>query len=997
MNPGRFFVSSLAVVVIMSAAPMNQAHAQAAIDASTRGALIQKLTQVYLNLAPNDSSKVALTLRLADLHAERARQDSMNELAAGCVVCNAGQEDRLKALAYYSEVLVKVPESSIGKVLSQVGHLYEMTGNQKDAIATYQRIIKEQKSPEVLAEANLSLAEVYFKKHQFAEARQFYSAVLQIPQAASRGLAAYRLAWCEFNEGQLEPAIDGLVRILKSPELLSRNAAAGAVQVDKQFQEEVSRDLATFLARRTVTVQDGQLVYELSPEQTKVTNIVYLASEVERLGQVPSAIALWRFAQEKQARPEARLESHVRLAQLQMEQKHLTEALTDFDAALRLWVSLGSCNENDCRELKARLRKFVTDWNRIEKKAPTEELLKSYLAYLKVFSTEGDMQIWAAKVASDLKQYDLAVDLYLKGVKSSQASSDPKEAAERIEAGLLGAIETAELAKEPKLLDAAYSEYLQSSRERKKALEVQYQKAHLVYERGEYAPAAEALRAVALSKETGSAEIKKQAADLSLDALVLIKDDKKLEAWAEEYAKAFPAQAREFTQVARKAILTQSVQTAAVGIGGAEEAWKTLSRYDLTTASPEEKISFYKNKLILAEKLQKFQEARDAADALLRLPGLTSVDQTYALSRKAWLAELILDFDGALAATEKLPATDLPAGQKWLKLAMYADLASRDAKSYYGLFLKESKDEDKNVAIAVQLVRDSKEPAKEIEKQKAVLEKRPEMFALVYLEVFAKTGAMDLVKKALSNPSVAKAPSGKILARVLALGEYAKIKEKISTHQLDGSNQKKMALTLKARISMIEELEKIANRAIESGDWTSQLVTLDLLAKQSDRFYQEILGLPVPAGLSAEDEQQYLMLLSQQAAPHQIRAQDLTKKVSEFWANESAISQLDASMSREVGPLRTLVANEVKALVDVAPEDKKTALVALLEKSPTTPVLPTLATLEGARQAVRENPMSRELLEKLLSLEKQMGRQAMVAYLEGRLQTLDAGSQEEKK
>ncbi|MEK7356041.1 MAG: hypothetical protein AAB250_06300, partial [Bdellovibrionota bacterium] len=136
----------------------NHAHAQAGIDPQTRDMLISKLTQVYLNLAPGDSSKVAITLRLADLHAERARMDAMTELQSGCTQCAAGNSDRKKALLYYQEVLPKTPETSIGKVLAQVGHLYELTGDQKAAVATYSRILAEQKAPEARAEANLSLA-----------------------------------------------------------------------------------------------------------------------------------------------------------------------------------------------------------------------------------------------------------------------------------------------------------------------------------------------------------------------------------------------------------------------------------------------------------------------------------------------------------------------------------------------------------------------------------------------------------------------------------------------------------------------------------------------------------------------------------------------------------------------------------------------------------------------------------------------------------------------
>jgi hypothetical protein len=556
----------------------------------------------------------------------------------------------------------------------------------------------------------------------------------------------------------------------------------------------------------------------------------------------------------------------------------------------------------------------------------------------------------------------------------------------------LSGIEVAELSKEGKLLDIAYDSYLALSLEKNKALEVQYQKARLIYDRGEYGPAAEALRNVALSSQDGSGEIKKQGADLSLDALVLLKDDARIEAWASDYGRVFSSHAAEFTAIARKSVLTQSAGAASSGdSAGLDKAWKTLSRFDHSTASVEDRIAFYKNKLILAEKTERFVEARDAVENLLRQPQLAVSDQQYALSRKAWLAEMILDFDTALTATEKLTGGDLKGGEKWLKLAMYAELASKDPRQFYGNFLKESNDEEKSVAIAAQLVRDSKEPLKEIEKNKAILAKRPAIQATLFLEMFAASSRdLGIAKKALATTGIASTPAGKVLSRSLFLDNFAKLQSKILAHQLDGSNQKKLAQTLKARVQMLEDVEKLASRAIESGDWTSQLVSLDLLARQNDRFYQDVLSLPVPAGLSAEDEQQYLMLLSQQAAPHQVRAADAQKKVSEFWANESALSQLEQALDRAGGGLRGIVLKEAELLASVAPEAKKPLLAAIVSRNELKKEVPSLASIEAARQAVRENPMSREKLEALLGLERKMGRQTMVAYLENRILGLEA-------
>lgn len=977
------------------------AEAQTA-DPQTRDLLISKLTHVYSTLAPTDTARTAITMRLADLHAERARQAAMDELQKGCITCNAGVQDRQKALRYYQEVLPKLNDGQVAKVMPQIGHLYQMTGQEKLAIETYEKVIQDGKHPESVAEAHLSLAELAFKKRDFKTAKLHYSKVLDYPQSSSKGLAAYRIAWCDFNSDNLEPAIAGLSKILASPELSSRSASGGVVQVDRAFQEEVSRDLATFLARRPVTVADAKLIYDLSPESVKLANLSYLASETERLGQQKSAIELWRFSQERQTKPRSKVEGHIRLAQLEMEQKNPKAAGQDFELAMNLWPTAIGANagvDDQAKEMKARLRKLVLDWNRNEKKAPSDELAAAYKTYLAAFPSEADMTVWYAQVLREKKAFAEAVqnykqgaDLYSQSLKSPLSIAEKKTANEGLENALLGAIETAELSKDPAILATAYDSYLALSIDRKREIEVLYQKANIAYTKAEYLPAAEQMRTIAFmtqAKSPDALKVRMQAADLALDALVLLKDDEKIEKWAKDFAGLFPKEAPDYARVARKSVLTQSAAQTDY-----EKAWTILSRFDLQTTTAEDRTTYLKNRLILAEKTGRFSEARDAADQLLKSPGLGNEDKQYALSRKAWLSELILDFDTALTATEQIKSTsEVPEDQRLLKLAMYAELANKDTRPYLTKYLGVSKDEDKQLTIASQLVRESKEPVKELEKQKSVLLKKPEIYARLALENVAKQDkhetAVSLAKAALAQKGIAATSAGRLLTRVVVLDEISTQKAKFAAHKIDGATQKKLATTLKARIAMIEALEKTAGRAVDSGDWTAQLLSLDTLAKESDRFYSEILSLPMPAGLSGEDEQQYLALLSQQAAPYQVKAQDVKKKVDEFWSNKQAVKSLEESLVSSTGALRSLVVKEIKTLAAVAPETVKPDLDALSSRPEADQsVKPNLAQIEQARQAVREAPMSRERLESLLSLERQAGRVGMVSYLEGRLQTV---------
>jgi hypothetical protein len=89
--------------------------------------------------------------------------------------------------------------------------------------------------------------------------------------------------------------------------------------------------------------------------------------------------------------------------------------------------------------------------------------------------------------------------------------------------------------------------------------------------------------------------------------------------------------------------------------------------------------------------------------------------------------------------------------------------------------------------------------------------------------------------------------------------------------------------------------------------------------------------------------------------------------------------------------VRGLLKDEIETIQSIAPEAIKAQLQVALNSPDKSLEKKNLAisTLEDARRQVRDNPMSADKIRALLNLEKQVGREAMVAYLEGRLQQLE--------
>jgi hypothetical protein len=141
----KALVIFLAAFVALFLAPA-VGQAAADVDVKTRDLLIEKLTRVNLNLAPQEPSRIGVALRLADLLSERGRLKAMADLDMGAVRSTSALADRKAALGLYNGVIEKVPEESKGKVLAQIGHLYELVGEESLAISTYHRILSESSS-----------------------------------------------------------------------------------------------------------------------------------------------------------------------------------------------------------------------------------------------------------------------------------------------------------------------------------------------------------------------------------------------------------------------------------------------------------------------------------------------------------------------------------------------------------------------------------------------------------------------------------------------------------------------------------------------------------------------------------------------------------------------------------------------------------------------------------------------------------------------------------
>lgn len=954
------------------------AMAQAGLGVRAQTLLIDKLSKVALNLPDKDPSKARVVLRLADLHSERGRALAKQDLENNCTDCVAGHSDREQALEYYNLALPSLEGKTKKRVQTQVGHLYELLGQTGKAQKFYKKVVTRSKQVEGSGEAHFSLAEIHFKKNEFAPAKKAYLDALKEKKFPRRGLAHYRVAWCDYNIGNIDAGLDRLEKILTSDRLLTRGGEV-LTNKDEDFQGEVSKDYTVFLSHKgQITKDDILKVYNFSPAQSRLENVTFLAKELERLGQVEGAIAAWNEVIPKTSSPMDRVEGLIYLGGVQLKAKKYDATLASFKKAMTNYSAIGGCSTEQCGELKNRMQKIVFDWNRIEKKNPSENLIEAYRAYVVFAPEDTEARKLGIQAAIQKKDFTLAKKWnrkligQLKGAKKEEA--------------LLRQIEIAELSEDKAFLEEAQKDYVRLTPGGKKSSEVQYNLANIEYEKKNYKKSFAEFDRLVFRPGT-SAKISLQSAELALDSLVLLKDDGKIEEYSRKYAKKFPKQAERFNKINRQSVLSQ---TASIAKGGQsdnkaqlEKAWETLGRFRADRATPAEKVDFYKNRVVLARKLRRYDDLLASVNMMLEQPGLSADDRKFAHENKVFVSEMKLDFKSAFDSYQKINKT------KWIELARLSDLAEQNSSPYYVKYLDGSPEADLAQGICLRLVKETGVYGTHLNRCLPYLKRDEGLFSQMFLETYAKDRNLAKGLGFLKKHNLMGTSAGRILSREKTFAANAPFLKKIKGHVLDG-NPARVGGSIQKRSKLLTQFEKRLTSILKSEDWAQQVFYLSVFRDEQMRFYKEIVQLPPPDGLTAEENQQYVGLLGQQAQPFRTKSEETGLKVKELWKSPWGLDGLMADYHNSQPEIQTVLSKHIERVQEVAPSDQSGQFYRVARNESSQP-MPNLFQLEQARRKVQSNPHDKLALKDLLNLEKVRGHVPTVQYLQSRLKKIDLG------
>lgn len=976
------------ISAIFMLATMPSAHG-ARMDLTTHDMVIERLEMGLdgLDKKENAASRPAIQLRLADLYSDRARLKAMAEIEKSCNDCHEAQKDRKTAIKYYQDALPNAKKEDQGSIVLQIAHLLNLNGQSSKSSELYTSIANAKAgtySSESKGMAFSALGEIQFRKGDFKNALKNFRSAKQ-NTLKNRGFVEYRIGWCLLNLGQEKQATKTIVNLLQNPELMATQTTDGKT-VDITFIDDVSGDLALFLARGTVSLREVNLLRNLSPDKARRNNLKTLAEETDRLGKKGASLVVWAaYVDEGDVSNTEKLEVQTRVAQIFYDMNKQDLAANAYEKALNIWKKNGCQEKQICDDLKIRLKKFVTAWNKSQKDKPTMNVFRAYIAYLNVFNDDAEMFHWAAIVGEINKRYAQAADLFHQAAVLAagelKKTPDNKTMKNIFEGSMLAEIEMAEATKNKARQEQAYNFYLAMNPAGEKAFEVRYQRAHLFYESKNYTQGLAEFHFLATQPGKANRDLKVKSADLALDTLVAMKNDKELQNRSLEYARMFPERQKEYLKISRTASLNMVEDKSQDAVA----ALAILNATNMNGASDAEKIKFFKNKIILAQKARELEQVKSAANELLKIKSLSNADQEYAMEQKVWVSELQLNFSESYRLTQKMDLPRLSKSDRLLRLALLAELAGRNARSHYEQYLSMNRNSRAGHLVRVTLIKNANYSWREIDKHLSYLRNSPDLLAPLVLEAFAAKKDYAKAERLLKTTKIGRYAAGQTLGRYISLQDLWKFDREIRNHRLLGYNDHALTKSLNERLKLIAKSEKNAKWAIQKHDWTLQVLTLSQLSRENKRLYKDIMALPIPSKLKGEDRQRYQQLLAQRSQPYADRAAQIEREVAAMWSESNTWQNIEAVYQQASPELRSLYRNELVTLSQSAPDSAKNRLDNLLN----TPYRrPTRQQVMFARRELEADPFSESKVQRLRDLESQSGGTSMVAYLDARLNEL---------
>lgn len=494
-----------------------------------------------------------LLSRKAELFMRRARTERFFEIhktseqilsSAPTLVKDASEAKEIRrAIGIYEQIQREFPRyPSMDLVIFNNAYAYQQLGNDKAAEQLYVRLTTQHQDSVLVPDSYLAIGELNYNRKSFSTALTNFKKVRAYPQARVYPYSMYKAGWCYYN---MQDASAGL-RELEDVVKFGRQVAAQNLDSKLDLRNEALRDMALFFndvmpAEKAVAYLRGQAgdldpapvimrLVELYKRHSKYKEIEVVLKDVLKALDGTPIIAkaheelIWNYENDKR-RPAA------------------VKQMADFDAYCNKEIKKSNGKTPECLDkILTTSKRLASKWHATWKKKSAEpELLnsaeKAYELYISHATIDKD-----ADLPMTRRQY---ADLLFQQNKFRQASEQyalirpvqgKQNDAKLIEDASYASIVSLEKAVNDKWNDqdeARFRElvafYLKNSPKAPYALDLEFKRAFIAYEKKRYDEAADDFKKIGWGPTaSGTQEKVVKAQDFYLDILNIKKDYKTL-------------------------------------------------------------------------------------------------------------------------------------------------------------------------------------------------------------------------------------------------------------------------------------------------------------------------------------------------------------------------------------------------------------------------------------------------------------------------------------
>lgn len=882
-----------------------------------------------------------ILFRMAEMYMRRARSHRFFEVHkvsdqvmsfVPTLVKEASEANEIrKAIATYRQLQSRFPNyRSMDVVIFNTAYAHQQLGEDKQAEEAFTRITTAFGSSSLVPDSYLAIGEINYNRRSFAKALESFQAVKRYPQARVYPYGLYKAAWCHYN---MQDAASGL-RQLEEVVKFGRDVADKKLDSKLDLRKEALNDMMLFYSDAMpsakavdyILVQAAGLdpapvilrLSELYDHHSRFADVdLVLQGLLARLPKSPSASVaherlVWNFEKMR-----ARRKAVVQMVDMN---QHCQKMPPDEKPKKGAAVPIAQPKAECLAKVADVSKRLATKWHGLwKKKQPTEELAAAAEQAYKLY-----LQNDAAAADSDLAQIRYQYgEILFQRKKYRDASEqyalvhDAKPDAKLSHEAAYAAIVSLEKAVDNKWNDADEAlfvkltdVYLSKHPRGEWALDLQFKRAFIAYEKARYDEAAVGLKKIGwsspLTDKTRERVLKAQ--DLYLDILNMKKDYTGLKAAAQSLVKRGIEDAGRLSAVEkiyREAYFSEIQQMEEKGeLASAVAAYK---RFALENKSSELSSKAWWN----ASQLEfKMGDAQAGANTCYQMHKLfpTSTNGKDCLMKAAQTFEASARLEPAARVLLSLALVDEPNQEKWRELSadFFALSGVRDRAVEMYMKLADKQKPGRQLALfekalAVQELSGDVKGVRATEVKIFALGLEPSVSRIQMaqaeslLERGQETEAFNLARKILGRGA-----SKELQARARFL--QARVLENEFRKQSVKSRVERIAVVLALKTEKLEKAQRAYQEAIKYGDPNVSVAAMRRLADCYQHYAQAVRGMPMPAGLNEGEVQALRTELDALVIPMEEKGLDsLTQAMQaarKFGLHDGSVAEIQADINK---------------------------------------------------------------------------------------------------